>query len=161
MSQQQILVIEDDAALRTEIIEFLVRRRHRPTGCGTLAEATAALEIMIPDAVLSDINLPDGDGVNFCMHNAPRFPATMWLLMSGNDDLVRLGGQLKGIGGAKPTFAIVEKPVPLRLLDRFIAGIGSAPPFGHRAGDGRRNGGDGRLKRSATSGQFTRADRRN
>ena len=89
---------------------------------------SAALEIMIPDAVLSDINLPDGDGVNFCMHNAPRFPATMWLLMSGNDDLVRLGGQLKGIGGAKPTFAIVEKPVPLRLLDRFIAGIGSAPP---------------------------------
>ena len=62
------------------------------------------------------------------MHNAPRFPATMWLLMSGNDDLVRLGGQLKSIGGAKPTFAIVEKPVPLRLLDRFIAGIGSAPP---------------------------------
>jgi DNA-binding NtrC family response regulator len=129
MSEQQILVIEDDAALRTEIIEFLGRRRHRPTGCGTLAEATAALEIMIPDAVLSDINLPDGDGVNFCMHNAPRFPATMWLLMSGNDDLVRLGGQLKGIGGAKPTFAIVEKPVPLRLLDRFIAGIGSAPPL--------------------------------
>jgi hypothetical protein len=52
----------------------------------------------------------------------------MWLLMSGNDDLVRLGGQLKSIGGAKPNFAIVEKPVPLRLLDRFIAGIGSAPP---------------------------------
>jgi DNA-binding NtrC family response regulator len=125
MSEQQILVIEDDVALRTEIIEFLVRRRHRPTGCGTFAEATAALEIMTPDAVLSDINLPDGDGVNFCVSNAARFPAAMWLLMSGDDDLLRLGNHLKSIGGHVATFAIVEKPVPLRLLDRFINGVSS------------------------------------
>ena len=122
----QILVIEDDEDLRTEIVEFLVRRRHRPIGCGTLAEAAAALETMTPDAVLSDINLPDGDGMNFCMSNAARFPAAMWLLMSGNDDLLRLGNQLKSIGGEKPSFAIVEKPVPLRLLDRFIGGVGAA-----------------------------------
>jgi DNA-binding NtrC family response regulator len=134
MSAHQILVIEDEVDLRSEIVEFLVRRGHSPTGCGTLAEATAALGSMTPDAVFSDINLPDGDGVNFCVHNAPRFPGTMWLLMSGDDDLVRLGGQLKSIAGAKPTFSIVEKPVPLRLLDRFIGGIGStsasivAPP---------------------------------
>ena len=127
MSAHLILVIEDEVDLRAEIVEFLVRRGHSPTGCGTLAEATAALGTMTPDAVLSDINLPDGDGVNFCVHNAPRFPGTMWLLMSGNDDLVRLGGQLKSVGGDKPTFAIVEKPVPLRLLDRFINGIGSSP----------------------------------
>jgi len=125
----QILVIEDDDDLRTEIVEFLVRRRHRPIGCSTLAEAAAALETMAPDAVLSDINLPDGDGVNFCMSTAQRFPDAIWLLMSGDGDLLRLGSQLKSIGGEKPTFAIVEKPVPLRLLDRFISGIstGLAP----------------------------------
>ena len=122
----QILVIEDDEDLRTEIVEFLMRRNHRPIGCGTLAEAAAALEIMAPDAVLSDINLPDGDGMNFCMSNAARFPAAMWLLMSGNDDLLRLGALLKSIGGEKPSFAIVEKPVPLRLLDRFISGVSVA-----------------------------------
>ncbi len=127
MSARQILVIEDDVALRTEIVEFLVRRQHVPTGCATLAEATAALAVLTPDAIFSDINLPDGDGVNFCMQNAPRFPGTMWLLMSGDDDLVRLGAQLKSMGSDKPTFAIVEKPVPLRLLDRFIGGIGGAP----------------------------------
>jgi DNA-binding NtrC family response regulator len=126
MSAHLILVIEDEVDLRTEIVEFLVRRGHSPIGCGTLAEAATALGTMTPDAVLSDINLPDGDGVNFCVHNAPSLPGTMWLLMSGNDDLVRLGGQLKSVGGDKPTFAIVEKPVPLRLLDRFISGIGSS-----------------------------------
>lgn len=122
----QILVIEDDEDLRTEIVEFLIRRHHRPIGCRTLAEAAAALETMTPDAVLSDINLPDGDGMSFCIGNAARFPAAMWLLMSGNDDLLRLGSQLKNIGGEKPSFAIVEKPVPLRLLDRFISGVGAA-----------------------------------
>src|SRR5471032_254099 len=108
-----ILVIEDDVDLRTEIVEFLLRRHHLPFGCGTLAEATAVLETMTPDSILSDINLPDGDGLNFCMNNAPRFPGAMWLLMSGNDDLVRLSSQLKSMGGDRPTFAIVKKPVPL------------------------------------------------
>lgn len=119
----QVVVIEDDEDLRTEIVEFLIRRNHRPIGCASLAEAAAALETLTPDAVLSDINLPDGDGMNFCIRNATRFPAAMWLLMSGNDDLLRLGSQLKSIGGEKLKFAIVEKPVPLRLLDRFISGV--------------------------------------
>ncbi|MDP1964272.1 MAG: response regulator [Reyranella sp.] len=122
----QVVVIEDDEELRTEIVEFLVRRDHRPTGCATLAEAAAALETMTPDAVISDINLPDGDGMNFCMNNAARFPAAMWLLMSGNADLLRLGNQLKGIDREKPSFAMVEKPVPLRLLDRFVSGVNGA-----------------------------------
>jgi DNA-binding NtrC family response regulator len=121
----QILVIEDEEDLRTEIVEFLVRRHHQPVGCGSLAEAAAALETMTPDAVFSDINLPDGDGVSFCVNTAERFPGTLWLLMSGNDDLLRLGNELKSIGGEK-LFSIVEKPVPLRLLDRFISGVRNA-----------------------------------
>jgi DNA-binding NtrC family response regulator len=121
----KILVIEDEEDLRTEIVEFLVRRRHQPVGCGSLAEAAAALETMTPDAVFSDINLPDGDGVSFCVKTAERYPGTLWLLMSGNDDLLRLGNELKSIGGEK-LFSIVEKPVPLRLLDRFISGVRNA-----------------------------------
>ena len=121
----QILVIEDEEDLRTEIVEFLVRRRHQPVGCASLAEAATALETMTPDAVFSDINLPDGDGVNFCVKTAERYPGTLWLLMSGNDDLLRLGNQLKSVGGEK-LFSIVEKPVPLRLLDRFISGVRNA-----------------------------------
>ena len=121
----QILVIEDEEDLRTEIVEFLVRRRHQPVGCGSLAEAAAALETMTPDAVFSDINLPDGDGVSFCVKTAESYPGTHWLLMSGNDDLLRLGNELKSIGGEK-LFSIVEKPVPLRLLDRFISGVRNA-----------------------------------
>jgi DNA-binding NtrC family response regulator len=130
-----ILVIEDDLALRTEIVEFLARRKHAVTPVGSLAEAANALEGMTPDAVVSDINLPDGDGVTFCMNNASRFPGAMWLLMSGNDDLVRLGGQLKTKTADRATFAIVEKPVPLRLLERFINGAAQSPNSQAPAGE--------------------------
>lgn len=116
----QILVIEDDEDLRIKIEEFFIRQCHRPAGRCTLAEAAAALETMTPDAVLSDINFPDGDGMNFCLSNAARIPAAMWLLMFGNADLLRLGSQLKGTDD--------EKPVLLRLLDRFTSvGAASAP----------------------------------
>jgi DNA-binding NtrC family response regulator len=122
--QVQVLVIEDDGPLRAEILDFLVRRRHRVTGCATLAEATEALATTKPDAILCDIRLPDGDGITFCVNNAPRLPGVMWLLMSGNHDLVRLGNQLKGLKADMPSYTIVDKPVPLRLLDRFIQWTG-------------------------------------
>ena len=124
-----ILLIEDDATLRAELLDYFTRRRHRVTACATLADASEFIErsdsLLAPDAVLSDINLPDGDGVSFCVNTAERFPGTLWLLMSGNDDLLRLGNELKSIGGEK-LFSIVEKPVPLRLLDRFISGVRNA-----------------------------------
>ncbi len=126
-----ILLIEDDQALREEMLDFLVHRKHSVTGCATLAEATTALLTVTPDAILSDVNLPDGDGVTFCMHNAARFPDALWLLMSGNDDLVRLGNQFKTKSGDSHAFAMVEKPVPMRLLERFIAG--AAKNAGERA----------------------------
>src|SRR5260370_38142478 len=74
---------------------------------------------MEPDVVVSDIHLPDGDGATFCMTHAHLHPRAKWILMSGNQDLVRQGNQLKSIA-EMPAFAVADKPVPLRLLDRFI-----------------------------------------
>lgn len=114
-----VVVIEDEPDLRGMIVEYLGKRGHRVTGCGTLAEAAATLETLVPDAVLSDIRLPDGDGVSFCLDNALRFPNARWILMSGDHDLVRLGQRARDIANM-PAFAIVDKPMPLRLLDRIL-----------------------------------------
>ena len=123
-----ILLIEDDNALRSEILDYLLRRRHRVTACASIEEAKEFLETIsvdsVPlDTVVSDIRLPDGDGVSFYVENARRFPSVKWILMSGNHDLVRLGNELKGVSDL-PGCAIVDKPVPLRLLDRFVQGSG-------------------------------------
>jgi DNA-binding NtrC family response regulator len=127
----QILLIEDDAALRTEILEPLVRRRHRVIAFGSLAEALEALDGpggRSPDAIVSDIRLPDSDGVSFYVENARRFPNTRWILMSGNHDLVRVGNQIKSAGDLPPC-AVVDKPLPLRLMDRYLDAIQTGVPM--------------------------------
>ena len=127
-----ILLIEDDSALRTEILEHLIRRHHQVVACGTLAEALDALtgasgHAMVPDAIVADIRLPDGDGVHFYAEHARRFPYTKWILMSGNHDLVRVGNQIKSAGTDLPPCAVVDKPLPLRLMDRFLQDLAPGP----------------------------------
>ena len=112
-----ILVVEDDADLRVEIVEYLQRRRHTVTGCGTVAAARRALAEMVrtspPDAAICDVGLPDGDGVRFYLEAAPSAPNCHWILMSGAHDLDRLSRVLKGVASL-PT--VLEKPLPLRVL---------------------------------------------
>ena len=62
-----ILVVEDDADLCVEIVEYLERRNHRVSGCGTMAVARQALAALVAkselDGVVCDVGLPDGDGL--------------------------------------------------------------------------------------------------
>ena len=115
----RILAIEDDDALRIEILEYLQRRRNHVRAVGNLADARQALQEEGFDIVMSDINLPDGDGAVFCMANAGKHPGMTWLLMSGHSDLVQHSRQLKRDPDAPP-FSVLSKPVPLRVLDDFV-----------------------------------------
>ncbi len=119
-----VVVVEDDEALRPEIVEYLRHRRRHVTVCASLAEARLALEQAIsdgkpPDAVLCDIGLPDGNGLDFYMAFARQLPASHWILMSGGHDIDRLNEQLAKLTGLKPPL-VVEKPVPLKALNLLI-----------------------------------------
>ena len=114
-----ILLIEDDTDLRIELQDFLSRRRHVVRACGTIAEAAHALTEFVPDVVISDICLPDGDGATFCMMNAASQPQAQWLLMSGNQDLLRQSRSLKNAEDAPP-FSVLDKPVAMRVIDDFV-----------------------------------------
>jgi DNA-binding NtrC family response regulator len=120
-----ILVVEDDADLRVEIVEYLERRRHTVTGCGTVAAARRTLADMVrttpPDAAICDVGLPDGDGVRFYLEGAPSAPNCHWILMSGAHDLNRLSCILKGV--VRPP-TVLEKPLPLRALSSALEHAG-------------------------------------
>lgn len=123
----KILVVEDDADLRVEIVEYLERRRHRATGCATLAAARAAVADR-PDkpfeAAICDVGLPDGDGVQFFLECVARMPRCRWILMSGSHDLGRLRELLRDT----PLLPVIlEKPMPLRTLDDALQGRPVAP----------------------------------
>jgi DNA-binding NtrC family response regulator len=117
--QSGILLIEDDDDLRHEIEGFLSRRNLRVFACASLAEAREVLKSIQPSAVISDIGLPDGDGLDFFASMAGAFPECRWILMSGSHDLDRVDALLKGLSGLRPP-TVVEKPFPLRVLRELL-----------------------------------------
>lgn len=116
----RILLVEDDEDLRTEIREYLQRRGHDVTACGSLDDARAAVRRLAAhntaaEAIVCDVNLPDGNGIDFYAASAAELPACRWVLMSGAHDAARIDGLSaeKGL----PRCTIVEKPMSLRILN--------------------------------------------
>lgn len=62
----KILMIEDDSGLGRGISFALEQEGYEAVAAKTLAEGRRLLEKEKPDAVLLDLNLPDGDGIDFC-----------------------------------------------------------------------------------------------
>jgi DNA-binding NtrC family response regulator len=114
-----ILLIEDDADQRQEMREFFERRGNTVRDVGKIADARQAITERDPDVVVSDINLPDGDGAAFCVEHARRFPRTKWLLISGDPNAAQRTRQLK-LDADAPPYSVLNKPVPLRQLDDFV-----------------------------------------
>ena len=60
----RILVVDDEASLRDSLGRALEREGHEVEACSSLAEARASLARAAPDALISDIRLPDGSGLD-------------------------------------------------------------------------------------------------
>ena len=79
----RVLIVDDDDAFREGIARELEARGYAIAGCAaTLAEARAALLALDPDAILLDVNLPDGNGVTFAHGIATRAR----VLLTSTDD---------------------------------------------------------------------------
>ena len=147
-SQHPILVVDDDAALRTALIEQLVQDgEFAPDEAGTLAEAESKLAGANArfDAVLLDVGLPDGDGRDFCRRLRSQGMKTPIIMLTGSaeeTDVVR--GLDSGANDyiAKP-FRLNELLARLRAQLRsfessedavFTIGPYTFPPLGQTAG---------------------------
>ena len=124
LNMSTVLLIEDDLALREVMASYMVRRGHTVVSCGSVADARRSLQQLEangkrPQSVVADINLGDGNGLDFCLKLAPRMPETQWIVMSGDHELVRQAGHAKD-PAAMAEIAVIDKPVPLRLLNRYL-----------------------------------------
>lgn len=61
---QHILIVEDDAAIALIVSETLREEASRITTVSTLAERDRQLALGLPDLVITDVMLPDGDGID-------------------------------------------------------------------------------------------------
>lgn len=123
--QHQILLVEDDAELRREMLEYLSRRSHAVTAVETMAEARQVLArgSVVADAldlVLCDLNLGDGSGIDLFVEFGPLRPSCHWILMSGDPDPEFLAAERERRPGL-PACTIVSKPVSLRNLTALIS----------------------------------------
>ena len=60
----RILVVDDDAAIRTVVAQALRREGHDVKTAASLAELDTALTTGLPDVLITDVVLPDGNGID-------------------------------------------------------------------------------------------------
>jgi DNA-binding NtrC family response regulator len=70
MSFEKVLIIEDEAVVRSMLSEIFLRRKCTVVAAKSLGEAEAAIARESFDFILLDIRLPDGDGQKFLEHLA-------------------------------------------------------------------------------------------
>ena len=64
MTPGRILVVDDDAAIRTVVREALRREGYVVETAGSVAEQRRALDAFAPDVLVTDVVLPDGNGLD-------------------------------------------------------------------------------------------------
>jgi DNA-binding response OmpR family regulator len=76
----------DDSATMREVVKIAFRHENfNVVTCSDMASAVAQFDETAPDAVISDVIMPDKDGYQLCefIKQHPRFAATPVFLMSG------------------------------------------------------------------------------
>ena len=111
----RILLVDDDAALREALAEFLEERGYEVSCAGDGREALAALATLpAPDAILLDLAMPVMDGWAFraAQRRDPRWALIPTIILSAS-----LGTDEIALEKLAPSFAL-QKPFSLRgLLD--------------------------------------------
>jgi DNA-binding response OmpR family regulator len=63
--QKVIYIVEDHDVIRDGVKQYLELSGYKVEGFGTLAFAKAAFSRLVPDLLIQDVMLPDGDGFKF------------------------------------------------------------------------------------------------
>ena len=108
-----ILYVEDNEAIRESFAELLAAAGRRIVCVADGAGARAALREQDVDLLMTDINLPDGSGLDVAREALERKPGLPVIVCSGHDvrDVARLLG---------PTAHPLRKPVDLDELEALV-----------------------------------------
>lgn len=78
-----VLVVEDDADLRPMIAESLEAAGFAAAQAGDASDAVSRLDGFAYDALVVDLSLPDGDGMQVLRHALERYPSISAIVITG------------------------------------------------------------------------------
>ena len=117
---RRLLILDDDTELVEAVARHLERHGYSPTRTYMVGEATAAIDQSIREAlpfqaIVTDLQLPDGDGRAIVRLARERLPGCPVLMMTGSGSI---SGSVEAIRLGAVT--VLEKPVSLETLENEL-----------------------------------------
>ena len=82
-----VLVVDDDQAVQFTYSAFLTKSGYSVTMAGSIAKADEVLDGNNVDAILLDLGLPDGSGLNWIEKARSRYPDVPLIIITGSNDI--------------------------------------------------------------------------
>src|SRR5262249_1120467 len=113
--KKRVLVVEDDPSSRSALQFLLSNRGWDVTLANKLAEAFTSMRASLPDSVVLDLMLPDGDGTVLLERIHREHPEIPVAVTTGVHDAV----WLKRVQELKPV-CVLQKPISLAELVKVL-----------------------------------------
>ena len=113
--KQKILIVDDEKMIRWSLGEALRGWGYEPIESETVSAALAAFDAELPAAILLDINLPDGSGLDVLRQIRQRQPEAVVIMITANVLVDETIAALRG--GA---YDFIGKPINLEELQVAI-----------------------------------------
>ena len=114
----KILVVEDDHLLNKTLCYNLIAAGYPADSAMSKATAKKLLEKQAYDLIILDINLPDGNGFDFCHEVKERRPDTAVIFLTAHD---MESDMLKGFELGADDY--VTKPFPISVFQRKVSAL--------------------------------------
>lgn len=113
----RVLIAEDDANARSLLVDLLSSMGHVVVGeVGTGREAVSRATEVGPDAVLLDVHMPDGSGIEAAEEITRALPGVAVVLFSGDPSVTLSERDIT----ATAAIAFLPKPAPPKVLDSTL-----------------------------------------
>lgn len=81
-----IYIVEDHDVIRNGVVQYLELSGFEAKGYGTIAEARTAFEEKVPDLLIQDVMLPDGDGFGYVKEVRAKLPRLPIIFLTARVD---------------------------------------------------------------------------
>ena len=123
MSGARVLVVDDDAAIRTVVREALRRDGHHVETAASVAEQRRMIESFDPHVLVTDVMLPDGNGLDAVPDLARRYPHMPVIVLSAQNTFTTAMRATE-----QGAFDYLPKPFDLAELSRAVRDAAATRP---------------------------------